>query len=236
MTAEEKEEFLAENPLLGVSVLPKNIKVKALKAARKCARVSHLERKQKRRLADDHALRNREKEMKDEEKRNTAALTKFKANKNRPCYTTMEILQEELQKMHPPPSNLPLYSDAMKCEVVIDQLRYREARLGRVLRKGALHSSHRGGSTSKLVLLIENFAQVLEDERGCPSLMNLPEIRKTYQGYQFPIQLRLELDETRTTMTKNPPKNSWRLTLMACSLDTDAPLTIHVATAKIRKP
>ena len=207
MTAEEKEKFLAEDPLLGVSVLPKHVKIKAFKAARKRAHPSYLERKEKRRLADDHSLRNREKEMKDEEKRNATALAKFKANRNHPCYTTMELLQNELRKIHPPPSTLPMYTDAMKCEIVADQLRYREACLARVLRKGALHSSHRGGSALKLVLLLESFASVLQDEVDSPSLMNPPEIRKTYQGCQFPTQLRNELDETRTAKTRELTKD-----------------------------
>jgi hypothetical protein len=202
MTTEEKEKFPAEDPLLGVSVLPPHIKLKAFKAARKRAHPSYLERKEKRRLADDHALSNREKEMKEEEKRNAVALSKFKANMNHPCYTTMELLQEELRKIHPPPSTLPLYSDAMKCEIVCGQLRYREACLARVLRKGAMHSSHRGGSALKLVLLLESFAEVLQDEIDNPSLMNPPEIRKTHQGCQFPTEMRMELDRTRTAKTK----------------------------------
>ena len=206
-TAEEKEKFLAEDPLLGVSVLPKHVKIKAFKAARKRAHLSCLERKEKRRLADDNSLRNREKEMKDEEKRNATALAKFKANKNHPCYTTMELLQEELRKIHPPPSTLPMYTDAMKCEIVADQLRCREACLARVLRKGALHSSHRGGSALKLVLLLESFTAALQDEEESPSLMNPPEIRKTCQGYQFPTQLRDELDETITAKTRELTKD-----------------------------
>jgi hypothetical protein len=93
--------------------------------------------------------------MKDGEKRNAAALAKFKANRNHPRCTTMELLQEELRKIHPPPSTLPTCTGAMKCETVGDQLRHREACLARVLRKG---------SALKLVLLLESFAAVLQDE------------------------------------------------------------------------
>jgi hypothetical protein len=202
MTAEEKEKFLAEDPLLGVSVLPRHIKIKAFKAARKRTHPSYLERKEKRRLADEHALSNREKDMKAEEQRNAVALSKFKANMNHPCYHSMEELQEVLRSTHTPPSTQPKYSDLMKCEVVADQLRYREACLARVLRSGALRSSHRGGAALKLVLLLESFAEVLEDERETPSLLNPPEIRKTYQGHQFATSLRLDLDRSRNAKTK----------------------------------
>ena len=201
MTAEEKETFLAEEPFLAVSVLPKHIKIKAFKAARKNARPAYLLRKEKRRVADDNALSNKEKEMKKEEKRNAEALAKFKANLNHPCYKSMDELQAVLQELHPAPSTLPKYSDAMKCEIVCGQLRYREACLGRVLRRGCLHSSHKGGSTSKLVLLLESFAEVVKDEEETPALLNPPDVRKTYQAAVFATPLRLELDQTRTKKT-----------------------------------
>lgn len=202
MTAEEKEKFLAEDPLLGISVLPRHIKIKAFQAARKRAHPSYLERKEKRRLADEHSLSNREKEMKAEERRNAVALAKFKANMNHPCYHSMEELQEELRSTHAPPSTQPKYSDLMKCEIVADQLRYRQTCLARVLRPGAMHSNHRGGAALKLILLLESFAEVLEDERETPSLLNPPEIRKTYQGHQFATNLRLDLDRSRNAKTK----------------------------------
>ena len=199
---DEKEKFLAEDPLLGVSVLPRHIKTKVFKAARKRAHPSYLERKEKRRLANEHSLSNREKDVKAEERRNAVALSKFKANMNHPCYHTMEDLQEEFRSTHAPPSTQPKCSDLMKCEIVADQLRCREACLARVLRSGALHSSHRGGAALKSVLLLESFAEVVEDERETPSLLNPPEIRKTCQGHQFATNTRLDLDRTRNAKTK----------------------------------
>ena len=95
-----------------------------------------------------------------------------------------------------------MYTDTMKCEIVADQLRFRENCLGRVLRKGALHSSHRGGSTSKLTLLLESFMLALKDEEENPALLSPPEIRKTYQAHPFATTLRLELDQTRNSKTK----------------------------------
>ena len=202
MTSAEKQKFLEEEPFIAMSVLPRHVQIKAFKATRRMAHPDYLERKAKRQLADDNSLAKREADMKDEERRNSEALCRFKASINHPRYKTMVELHAELQKIHAHPSVTPMYTDTMKCEIVADQLRFREVCLGRVLRRGALHSSHRGGSTSKLNLLLESFMSALKDEEQNPALLSPPEIRKTYQAHPFATTLRLELDQTRNSKTK----------------------------------
>ena len=72
-----------------------------------------------------------------------------------------------------------MYTDTMKCEIVADQLRFRENCLGRVLRRGALHSSHRGGSTSKLTLLLESFIEHSDDAGAAASVVSPSDAAKS---------------------------------------------------------
>jgi hypothetical protein len=111
-------------------------------------------------LAKD--LERKEDQVRQQEKRETRALQRFKDRENFFVYKTMAELQTEFKAKHPTGS--PKYSTAMKSEIVVAQLQYRRDCLNRVFAPGALCSNFKGTAEAKLRALTQNFKACIKDE------------------------------------------------------------------------
>ena len=116
-------------------------------------------------------------------------------------YCTMVELNDELSRTHT--SGRPLYTTAMKVEIVEKQIQYRRDCLMRKLRPGTLCSDAKINDDRKLDRLKENFKQILIDEALYPSLKQPPpQIRATYEAHVFPNKVRRDLDSERNAVTR----------------------------------
>jgi hypothetical protein len=85
----------------------------------------------------------------------------------------------------------------IQCEIIEKQLQHRRDCYARTLKEGALHSSHKGGSVTKLTKLLELFKGVLADEKETPGLLEPPQISQVYKQHAFGTNLRKSLGKVQ---------------------------------------
>jgi hypothetical protein len=137
----------------------------------------------------------REEEAKKKERADAKALKKYQDSINFPVYTSMQELKDILNAKHP--SGSPKHTPKMQCEIIEKQLQHRRDCYARTLKEGALHSSHKGGSVTKLTKLLESFKDVLADEKETPGLLEPPQIRQVHKQHAFGTNLRKSLDKVQ---------------------------------------
>lgn len=193
LSVEQKQEFLLKTPLIGIDLLPESLKRKAYAASRKKA--IPLFRLKKKEIADQdgETLRRREEEAKKKERTDAKALKKYQDSINFPVYTSMQELNDVLFAKHS--SGTSKYTPKMQCEIIEKQLQHRRDCYARTLKEGALHSSHKGGSVTKVTKLLESFKDILADEKETPGLLEPPQIRQVYKQHSFATELRKNLDK-----------------------------------------
>ena len=96
-----------------------------------------------------------------------------------------------------PPSGTPKHTPKIQCEIIEKQLQHRRDCYARTLKEGALHSSHKGGSVTKLTKLLELFKGVLADEKETPGLLEPPQISQVYKQHAFGTNLRKSLGKVQ---------------------------------------
>ena len=203
-TDEQKAQYLLKTPLIAVELLPEALRKAAYRASRKRAIPLYRLKKGEILAAEEENLRNKEGEAKAKERADAKALKLYQNSINFPVYTSMAELKKVLNDKHS--DGKARFTATMKCEVIIKQLRHRRDCYNRALRDGSMHSSHSGGSETKLVKLLESFKQVLVDEKETPALLTPPQIRTVYQPRAFATQLRSNLDKERNDLTRELTK------------------------------
>jgi len=196
--------FLLKEPLLGCDHLGEEEELRVFKSCRKASRKYHADITKAKGNQVSADLRRKETHVAETEKREARALERFMAKRNYQVFHTVLDLQRELGKKHD--TGVPMYTPAMKVEIVEAQIQYRRDCLLRKLRPGALCSSV-SGSIRKLDALMDSFSIIIEDELRFPALLKPPEIRKTQQSHPFSNKARQTLDEERSMVTREMTRN-----------------------------
>ena len=200
MTAEEEIKLLNEEYLLGVEDMDPAEEELLYRLAHKKRRAHYLSIRNAKAQSVKTDLQRRKEMVAAQERKEANALLRYKEKENFYVYCTMVELNDELSRTHT--SGRPLYTTAMKVEIVEKQIQYRRDCLMRKLRPGTLCSDAKINDDRKLDRLKENFKQILIDEALYPSLKQPPQIRATYEAHVFPNKVRRDLDSERNAVTR----------------------------------
>ena len=171
-TAEEKIKLLNEEYLLGVEDMDPAEEELLYRLAHKKRRAHYLSIRNAKAQSVKTDLQRRKEKVAAQERKEANALLRYKEKENFYVYCTMVELNDELSRTHT--SGRPLYTTAMKVEIVEKQIQYRRDCLMRKLRPGTLCSDAKINDDRKLDRLKENFKLILIDEALYPSLKQPP--------------------------------------------------------------
>jgi hypothetical protein len=147
----------------------------------------------------------RKRDQKDEkEVADSAKRTQYSAFENIPVYRTMPELEDVLNSMYPEAGDVParpMYSTALKTNIVREQLNVRKWVYGRKFPVGFLDSGSNDSNNAKLQKLKSTLKGIMQEEAIKPPVKKPPLIRTEYEIGPNPTAFRLSLDAERNQIT-----------------------------------
>ena len=129
MTDEEEASFLQQSPMALIENMSEEDFEAVHKVTRKMTTPEFKKIREAKNVQMEKDLQRKEEQVKEQETREAKALQRYKDKENFEVFETFSALQEKLKEVHQ--SGLPMYTPAMKCDIVTAQLQYRRDCLAR---------------------------------------------------------------------------------------------------------